>query len=98
MTLIEMIEQGAVQLETAGVAFGHGTTNAYDEAAWLVLWTLGLPLDSMLEGPNSVSNRPLVPAEYEKLATLFVARVESRQPAAYLTREAWLQGVPFYVD
>ncbi len=98
MTLIEMIEQGAVQLETAGVAFGHGTTNAYDEAAWLVLWTLGLPLDSMLEGPNSVSNRPLVPAEYEKLATLFVARVESRKPAAYLTREAWLQGVPFYVD
>ena len=98
MTLIDCIERGASQLEAAGVAFGHGTTNAFDEAAWLVLWQLGLPLDSMLDGPDSVSNRPVVPAEYEKVATLFVARIETRKPAAYLTREAWLQGVPFYVD
>jgi ribosomal protein L3 glutamine methyltransferase len=98
MTLIESIQQGAAQLEAAGVAFGHGTTNAYDEAVWLVLWALGLPLDSRLDGPDSVSNRPVVPVEYEKLATLFIARIETRKPAAYLTREAWLQGVPFYVD
>ncbi len=98
MTLIEMIEQGAAQLDKAGVAFGHGTTNAFDESAWLVLWQLGLPLDSMLDGPDSVSNRPIVPAEYEKLAALFIARISSRKPAAYLTQEAWLQGVPFYVD
>lgn len=98
MTLIESIEQGAAQLEAAGVAFGHGTTNAHDEAAWLVLWALGLPLDSLLDGPDSISKRPLVPVEYEKLATLFIARIESRKPAAYLTQEAWLQGVPFYVD
>ena len=44
MTLIELIEQSATQLKTAGVAFGHGTTNAFDEAAWLVLWRVGLPL------------------------------------------------------
>ena len=98
MTLIESIQHGAAQLEAAGVAFGHGTTNAYDEAAWLVLWQLGLPLDSLLDGPDSISNRPVVPGEYEKLAALFVARIETRKPAAYLTREAWLQGVPFYVD
>ena len=98
MTLIELIESGAQQLSDAGVAFGHGTTNAFDEAAWLVLWQLGLPLDSPLEGPDSIEKRPLAPDEYAQVATLFIARIETRKPAAYLTQEAWLQGVPFYVD
>ena len=98
MTVIELIELGAAKLTEAGVSFGHGTTNAFNEAAWLVLWQLGLALDSPLEGPNSVSDQPVAPAEYAQVATLFVARVETRKPAAYLTKEAWLQGVPFYVD
>ncbi len=76
------------------MAFGHGTHNAFDEAAWLVLWSLELPLDSL----DLHQNRPLALAEQEKIATLLRARIETRQPAAYLTREAWLQGVPFYVD
>ena len=80
------------------MCFGHGTTNARDEAAWLVLWSLGLPLDTELEGPDSQELRPISPAETEKCATLIEARIESRKPAAYLTREAWLQGVSFYVD
>ena len=46
MTLTELINHHAQQLEQAGVAFGHGTTNAFDEAAWLTLWQLGLPLDT----------------------------------------------------
>ena len=98
MTVIELIESGAAQLTEAGVSFGHGTSNAFDEAAWLVLWQLGLALDSPLEGPDSVSKRPVAPAEYARVATLFIARIETRKPAAYLTKEAWLQGVPFYVD
>ncbi len=98
MTVIELIESGAAQLTDAGVSFGHGTTNAFDEAAWLVLWQLGLALDSPLEGMDSVSNRPVAPAEYAGVATLFIARIETRKPAAYLTKEAWLQSVPFYVD
>jgi ribosomal protein L3 glutamine methyltransferase len=98
MTLIELIDAGATQLIDAGVAFGHGTTNAFDESAWLVLWQLGLALDSPLDGPDSMANRPVAPEEYARAATLFIARIESRKPAAYLTREAWLQGVPFYVD
>jgi len=98
MTVIELIESGAGQLTEAGVSFGHGTTNAFDEAAWLVLWQLGLALDSPLEGQNSVSNRPVAPEEYARVATLLIARIQTRKPAAYLTKEAWLQGVPFYVD
>ena len=98
MTLIELIDAGAEQLAGAGVSFGHGTNNAFDEAAWLVLWQLGLPLDSPLQGPGSVANRPVAPLEQAQVATLLRARIETRKPAAYLTREAWLQGVPFYAD
>lgn len=94
MTVIELIEAGAKRLADAGVAFGHGTANAFDEAAWLVLWRLGLPLDDL----DSVADRPVAPAEQEAVATLLIARIETRKPAAYLTKEAWLQGVPFYVD
>jgi ribosomal protein L3 glutamine methyltransferase len=98
MTLLELIESGAKQLTDAGVSFGHGTTNAFDEAAWLVLWRLGLPLDTPLDGPDSAANRPLAHADIAQVATLLEARIRTRKPAAYLTHEAWLQGVPFYVD
>lgn len=93
-TVLQTIQDAAAQLESAGVSFGHGTSNAFDEAVWLVLWRLALPLDSF----DSMKNRPVSPAESAQIATLLGARIESRQPAAYLTREAWLQGVPFYVD
>ena len=98
MSVLELIEQSATQLETAGVAFGHGTTNAFDEAAWLVLWQLGLPLDSPLDGPDSVAKRAVAPEKRAEIAILLIARIKTRKPAAYLTQEAWLQGVPFYVD
>jgi ribosomal protein L3 glutamine methyltransferase len=93
-TVLQHIQACAAQLEAAGVSFGHGTANAFDEATWLVLWSLKLPLDDL----DSVQNRPVAPEEYAQVATLLRARIESRQPAAYLTQEAWLQGVPFYVD
>ena len=102
MTVLELIEAGARQLDEAGVAFGHGTDNAFDEAAWLVLWQLGLPLDTPLDGApddaSLVANRPVTRAQQAQLATLLKTRISSRQPAAYLTHEAWLMGVPFYVD
>jgi len=93
-TVIELIEAGAKQLEAAGVAFGHGTGNAFDEAAWLVLWQLGLPLDEL----DVVALHHVHADEAAKVARLLQERITTRKPAAYLTHEAWLQGVPFYVD
>lgn len=94
MRLLALVEELAAQLEAAGVSFGHGTTNAFDEAAWLVLWHLGLPLDEL----DLHAERELQPQEMETARELLHRRIATRKPAAYLTREAWLQGVPFYVD
>ncbi|MCV2368782.1 50S ribosomal protein L3 N(5)-glutamine methyltransferase [Roseateles oligotrophus] len=94
MKLIDCIEQSAARLTEAGVSFGHGTMNAFDEAAWLVLWSCGLPLDSLDEH----AEQDLTPAEMTKTDALLAQRIATRKPAAYLTQEAWLQGVPFYID
>ena len=96
MTLAELIAHTERQLSQAGVGFGHGTTNARDEAAWLVLHALGLPLDTDIEDP--AVNQPLALVQQAQAATLLEARIGTRKPLAYLIHEAWLQGVPFYVD
>ena len=94
MQLHDLIDAQARRLGEARVAFGHGTTNAWDEAAWLTLWQLGLPLDTDLEA------QPPVPtaAQQAEVEALIARRIATRLPAAYLTHEAWLQGVDFYVD
>ena len=98
-TVGALIASSTARLEAASAGFGHGTANAHDEAAWLVLWRLGLPLDSALgDEPDSVANQPVTPAHQALVATLFEERIATRKPAAYLTHEAWLVGVPFYVD
>ena len=94
MQLTELIATSAAQMEAASLSFGHGTTNAQDEAAWLALWKLGLPLDT----DTSVITAPLTAAQVNDVHTLILERIKTRKPAAYLTREAWLQGVPFYID
>ena len=98
MTLLDLISASAQSLADAGVSFGHGTTNAHDEAAWLVLWQLGLPLDTTLDGEAPHSDHTLTAEQVEKVQALIAQRIDSRKPAAYLTREAWLQGFAFYVD
>ena len=94
MQLTELIATSAAQMEAASLSFGHGTTNAQDEAAWLTLWKLGLPLDT----DTSVITTSLTAAQVNDVQTLILERIKTRKPAAYLTREAWLQGVPFYID
>ncbi|MFO1329325.1 MAG: methyltransferase, partial [Rubrivivax sp.] len=94
MKLIEGVERAAAQLDTAGVAYGHGTSNAFDEAAWLLLWRLGLPLDELDEH----ADRALSTDDVAAIDALVRERIATRRPAAYLTGEAWLQGLPFHVD
>ena len=96
--VIGLIEQMAEKLQAAGLTpldgFGHGTQSAFDETAWLVLWRLGLPLDDL----DNVAERAITADESAQVEALIERRISSRLPAAYLTQEAWLQGVPFYVD
>lgn len=95
MSTIETLVQAmAERLDAAGLAFGHGTTNAFDEAAWLVLWKLGLPLDALDEHAQET----VPPEQQAAVQALVEERIGTRRPAAYLTGEAWLQGVPFFVD
>lgn len=94
MKLIDCIESQAARLAQAGLFFGHGTTNAFDEAAWLALWRLELPLDAL----DDHEQRELNGAEVAAIAALIDERIRTRKPAAYLTGEAWLQGVPFTID
>ena len=94
MKLIDCIDTEAARLAQAGLFFGHGTTNAFDEAMWLALWRLGLPLDALDEHEE----RELTAEELAAITQLIDERIATRKPAAYLTGEAWLQGVPFTID
>jgi ribosomal protein L3 glutamine methyltransferase len=94
VTLIDLIEESAARLDAAQVCYGHGTTNAFDEAAWLVMWRLGMPIDALDEHEQ----RPVSDEQQGQAQALIDERIATRKPAAYLTKQAWLQGVPFYVD
>lgn len=95
LQLLALVEQSAARLDQAKVAYGHGTQSAFDEAVWLVLWRLGLPLDTDLQ---EVADSPVTPDQHAACIALVEERILTRKPAAYLTREAWLQGVSFYID
>ncbi len=94
MNVITLIEASSARLTEAGVSLGQGTAHAFDEAAWLVLWRLGHALDAL----DAVADLPVDAAAQAAVTALIDQRIHSRQPAAYLTGEAWLQGVPFTVD
>ena len=85
------MREGERRFRRARLAFGHGTTNARDEAAWLVLHSLGLPLDAG-------KSKAVAPREAGRVLDLFDRRIRTRKPAAYLTGEAWLGGLRFQVD
>ena len=91
MTLAELIERVAGRLAAAPLHYGHGTDNPRDEAAWLVLRGLGLPFDTPL-------GRSVGAASQARIGKLADRRIGERLPVAYLLKEAWLAGVPFYVD
>ena len=82
------------RFEEAGIFFGHGTANAYDEAVWLVMSALHLPHDTLENFLDAV----ITEVERKRLAHLIERRITDRTPTAYLLREAWLRGYRFYVD
>lgn len=91
MTLAELIERTAARFAGASLFYGHGTDNARDEAAWLVLRGLGLSFGSELS--------PEVQREdAERIERLAARRIDERMPVAYLLKEAWLAGLSFYLD
>ena len=93
-TVRSLLDYGVRLFGKSRIAYGHGTLNALDEAAWLILSSLGLPpqeLDAHLDAPLS-------PARYAAARALLDARVATRKPAAYLLHEAWLGAHRFYVD
>ncbi|WP_235971955.1 50S ribosomal protein L3 N(5)-glutamine methyltransferase [Aquariibacter albus] len=94
LTLEALVEREAARLDAAQLSYGQGTTNARDEAAWLVQWALGLPMEALGEAPA----QGVSPDAAARAAALIDRRIASREPAAYLTGEAWLQGLPFTVD
>ena len=82
------------RFRAAGLAFGHGATTALDEAAYLILEGLNLPIDTL----DPFLDAKLLRRERERLDALIEARVTTRKPAAYLLNRAYVRGVPFYVD
>jgi ribosomal protein L3 glutamine methyltransferase len=93
-TVRDVLRWSVTRMQAAGIAFGHGTTDAWDEAAWLVLWSLRLPLDRL----EPVLDARLAPGELAAAIALVERRCTERLPAAYLSGEAWLRGVRFLSD
>jgi ribosomal protein L3 glutamine methyltransferase len=93
-TVRDLLRFAASRFEEAGLAYGHGTDNAYDEAAYLVLHALRLPLDRL----EPFLDARLLPQEVSSVLDVLERRVRDRIPAAYLTHEAWLGDFRFYVD
>lgn len=94
LTLRDLIRYGVSRLNAAGVALGHGSDNAWDEAVYLVLHALHLPLDTL----EPFLDARVLDKERARVLDLIDRRVTERLPAAYLTNEAWLRGHRFYVD
>lgn len=93
-TVRDLLRFAVSRFTEANLYFGHGTTNAYDEAAYLVLHTLRLPLDTLEPFLDSA----VTASELETVLAIIEKRARERIPAAYLTREAWLGDFRFYVD
>ncbi len=93
-TLRDLLRFAVSRFNEAGLFFGHGSASAYDEAVYLILHTLYLPLDRL----EPFLDARLTTAELEQVLSIIERRAAERIPAAYLTKEAWLGDFNFYVD
>ena len=93
-TIRDWLRYTVSQFENADIFFGHGTTNSYDEAVWLIMSALHLPHETL----NNFLDATVTENERKHIAHLIDQRINKRIPTAYLLREAWLRGFKFYVD
>jgi ribosomal protein L3 glutamine methyltransferase len=93
-TIRDFIRWGSSEFYRHNLSFGHGFSNALDEARYLILHTLALPLD----WPDSFLDCNVTGQEREHVVDILKQRINSRQPAAYITHESWFCGLKFYVD
>jgi ribosomal protein L3 glutamine methyltransferase len=94
VTIRDFLRYAVSQFSKAELTFGHGTASVYDEAAYLVLEGLNLPIDQL----DPFLDARLLPAERDRLVELIDLRVSSRKPLPYILKKAYMHGVPFYVD
>ena len=94
LTIRDFIRWGSSEFNRRHLSFGHGFTTALDEARYLILYTLALPID----WPDNYLDCQLTDVEREQVFDILKQRVNSRQPAAYITHESWFCGLKFYVD
>jgi len=93
-TIRDLLRYAVTRFNTAKLFFGHGSTNALDEAAYLILHTLKLPLDKL----DPFFDAHLLQDEVDAVLRVIEQRADERLPAAYITNEGWLGGYRFYVD
>ena len=93
-TVRDLLRHAVTQFNRAGLHFGHGSSDAMDEAAYLILHTLHLPLDRL----DPFLDAKLLPEEIDEVLAVIARRSQDRVPAAYITREAWLGDYRFHVD
>jgi ribosomal protein L3 glutamine methyltransferase len=94
LTIRDWLRYSVSRFEQSDIFFGHGTDNSYDEAVWLIMSALHLPMDTL----NNFLDARLTETERKHLASLIEQRTNKHTPTAYLVKEAWLQGFKFYVD
>ena len=94
ITIRDILRYAVTRFKKAGLAHGHGATNAVDEAAFIILETLKLPIDDI----NPWAEARLTQSERDELLGLIEQRINTRKPAAYLLKRMYMQGIPFYVD
>ena len=93
-TIRDLLRHAITRFNAEKLFFGHGSGNAFDEAAYLILHTLHLPLDRL----EPFLDAKLLPDEIDQVKNIIERRITERVPAAYLTNEAWLGDYRFYVD
>ena len=93
-TLVQLLREATGKMETAGLHFGHGTDNAFDEACWMAMHVLDLPPDF----PPSTFEQSVSPTDIASFGRLLGERIATRKPLAYLIGEAWFAGLKFEVN